>query len=235
MVKKLKSILGGGGFYAVLALCVLTAGVGGYFLLSGQGETPEPAEEPPQAAVAAPVPDIPAEPSAVETAAPREPAEEPAQEAETVRETEPVDDTPVVAAVPSLVVETLEGKVLMAFYVDQLVYSQTLGDGRTHDGVDISAEEGTDVLAASGGTVRSVSDDPLMGTTVVLDHGDGRKTVYASLASEPAVKAGDRVQAGEVIGAVGNSSLSETALGPHLHFAVLQDEEPIDPRDFLKS
>ena len=70
MVKKLKSILGGGGFYAVLALCVLTAGVGGYFLLSGQGETPEPAEEPPQAAVAAPVPDIPAEPPAVETAAP---------------------------------------------------------------------------------------------------------------------------------------------------------------------
>ena len=36
MVKKLKSILGGGGFYAVLALCVLTAGVGGYFLLTGR-------------------------------------------------------------------------------------------------------------------------------------------------------------------------------------------------------
>ena len=66
-------------------------------------------------------------------------------------------------------------------------------------------------------------------------HEYGRKTVYASLAPEPAVKVGDRVQAGEVIGAVGNSSLSETALGPHLHFAVLQDEEPIDPRDFLKS
>ena len=75
----------------------------------------------------------------------------------------------------------------------------------------------------------------LLGSTVVLDHGDGRKTVYASLAPEVPVKAGDSVRAGQVIGAVGNSSLSEMALGPHLHFAVLQDEEPIDPQDFLEN
>ena len=233
MVKKLKSILGGGGFYAVLALCVLTAGVGGYFLLSGQGETPEPAEEPPQAAVAAPVPDIPAEPPAVETAAPREPAEEPAQEAETVRETEPVDDTPVVAAVPRLVVEPLEGEVLTAFSVDRLVYSQTLGDWRTHDGVDISAEEGTDVLAASGGTVRSVSDDPLMGTTVVLDHGDGYQTTYASLQAGAAVEVGDSVTAGQVIGTVGTTAAAESAQGPHLHFSVAHDGDAVDPEAYL--
>lgn len=233
MVKKLKSILGGGGFYAVLALCVLTAGVGGYFLLSGQGETPEPAEEPPQAAVAAPVPDIPAEPPAVETAAPREPAEEPAQEAETVRETEPVDDTPVVAAVPRLVVDPLEGEVLTAFSVDQLVYSETLGDWRTHDGVDIAAAAGTKVLAASGGTVLEVSDDALMGTTVVVGHRDGYQTTYSNLQPEAAVEIGDSVTAGQVVGAVGTTAAAESAQGPHLHFSVTKDGDAVDPETFL--
>jgi len=233
MVKKLKSILGGGGFYAVLALCVLTAGVGGYFLLSGQGETPEPAEEPPQAAVAAPVPDIPAEPPAVETAAPREPTEEPAQEAETVRETEPVDDTPVVAAVPRLVVDPLEGEVLTAFSVDQLVYSETLGDWRTHDGVDIAAAAGTKVLAASGGTVLEVSDDALMGTTVVVGHRDGYQTTYSNLQPEAAVEIGDSVTAGQVVGAVGTTAAAESAQGPHLHFSVTKDGDAVDPETFL--
>ena len=233
MVKKLKSILGGGGFYAVLALCVLTAGVGGYFLLSGQGETPEPAEEPPQAAVAAPVPDIPAEPPAVETAAPGEPAEEPAQEAETVRETEPVDDTPVVAAVPRLVVEPLEGEVLTAFSVDRLVYSETLGDWRTHDGVDISASAGTAVLAACAGTVAGIEDDPLMGTTVTISHAGGYQTVYASLQEHPSVEIGDSVSAGQTIGTVGDTAAAEAAQGPHLHFSVTKDGDVVDPDDFL--
>ena len=236
MLKKLRSILGGGGFYAVLALCVLAVGIGGYFLLTdspAQPETPETETsqtEAPQAAVSAPVEDVPAEPPAVETTAPAEPE----AAGESVQEAEPVDDTPVVAAVPKLVVEPLEGKVLTAFSVDQLVYSQTLGDWRTHDGVDISAEEGTDVLAASGGTVLSVSDDPLMGTTVVLDHGDGYQTTYASLQSSPTVREGDHVSAGQIIGAVGSTSLIEGASGPHLHFSVSKDGDLLDPEEYLE-
>ena len=235
MLKKLRSILGGGGFYAVLALCVLAVGIGGYFLLTdspAQPETPETETsqtEAPQAAVSAPVEDVPAEPPAVETTAPAEPE----AAGESVQEAEPVDDTPVVAAVPKLVVEPLEGKVLTAFSVDQLVYSQTLGDWRTHDGVDISAEEGTDVLAASGGTVRSVSDDPLMGTTVVLDHGDGYQTTYASLQVGAAVEVGDSVTAGQVIGTVGTTAAAESAQGPHLHFSVTHDGDAVDPEEYL--
>ena len=142
---------------------------------------------------------------------------------------------PVIAAAPQIIVPPLEGETVAAFSADALQYNDTLADWRTHEGLDIAAAEGTEVCAACAGTVESVTVNDLLGNTVVLDHGDGRKTVYASLAPEPAVKVGDRVQAGEVIGAVGNSSLSETALGPHLHFAVLQDEEPVDPLDFLES
>ena len=142
---------------------------------------------------------------------------------------------PVVAAAPQIIVPPLTGETVAAFSADALQYNDTLADWRTHEGLDIAAAEGAEVCAACAGTVEAVTVNDLLGSTVVLDHGDGRKTVYASLAPEIPVKAGDSVRAGQVIGAVGNSSLSETALGPHLHFAVLQDEEPIDPQDFLEN
>ena len=53
--------------------------------------------------------------------------------------------------------------------MDRLVYNPTLEDWRIHNGLDIAAQEGTSVLAASSGTVLSVKDDALMGTTVTLD------------------------------------------------------------------
>ena len=142
---------------------------------------------------------------------------------------------PVAASTPRIIVPPLAGETVAAFSADALQYNDTLADWRTHEGLDIAAAEGTEVCAACAGTVESVTVNDLLGSTVVLDHGDGRRTVYASLAPEIPVKAGDSVRAGQAIGAVGNSSLSETALGPHLHFAVLQDEEPIDPQDFLEN
>lgn len=142
---------------------------------------------------------------------------------------------PVIASAPRIIVPPLTGETVAAFSADALQYNDTLADWRTHEGLDIAAAEGTEVCAACAGTVESVTVNDLLGSTVVLDHGDGRKTIYASLSPEISVKAGDSVRAGQVIGAVGNSSLSETALGPHLHFAVLQDEEPIDPQDFLEN
>lgn len=82
----------------------------------------------------------------METVSPAELTEEETPEAEPA----PVlDDTPVVAAIPQVVVAPLEGEVVAAFSVDQLAYNETLGDWRTHDGVDIAAAEGTSVLAAS--------------------------------------------------------------------------------------
>ena len=142
---------------------------------------------------------------------------------------------PVIASAPRIIVPPLTGETVAAFSADALQYNDTLADWRTHEGLDIAAAEGTEVCAACAGTVESVTVNDLLGSTVVLDHGDGRKTVYASLAPEVPVKSGDSVRAGQVIGAVGNSFFSETALGPHLHFAVLQDEEPIDPQDFLEN
>ena len=222
MANKVRSLLGGPGFYAVLALCIVAAGVGGYFLVPAVPDTE----------ASAPAEDLPEHEPVVETV----PLEEPEEESEPAvmpEVTVPLDDTPVVAEEPQVVVSPLQGEVVAAFSVDQLQYNETLDDWRTHDGVDIAAAEGDAVLAACAGTVASVSDDPLMGTTVVLRHSDGYETTYANLQAEPAVETGDTVTAGQAIGAVGTTAVAESARGAHLHFSVTKDGEAVDPDTFL--
>ena len=72
-----------------------------------------------------------------------------------------------------------------------------------------------------------------MGTTIVVDHGDGLKSVYANLAATPAVQVGDAVQTGAVLGAVGDTAAAEAAKAPHLHFEMIRGDEPVDPASFL--
>ena len=235
MENKLKSVLSGTGFYVLLAVCLILAAVSGYFLLfTGDQEAEEPA---PQKAVSAPardlyVPEPEPEPEPEEDVEASAPVE--VEIVPTMPEVE-IDDTPVMAEPPRLVVEPLKGEVLAAFSMDQLVYSPTLADWRTHDGVDISAKPGTTVLAASAGTVSSVEDHPLMGTTVVIDHQGGYTTTYSNLQSKPTVQPGDLVTAGQIIGAVGTTAAAEAAQSPHLHFSVTLDGEALDPGEFLNS
>ena len=127
----------------------------------------------------------------------------------------------------------VEGNTVTGFSKDKLLYNETMRDWRTHDGIDIAAEAGTAVAAAKAGTVESVAADPVMGMTVVIRHEDKYETVYSSLTDMPEVEAGDSVTAGQVIGYVGESAASESALGPHLHFSVLNDGTPVDPETFL--
>ncbi len=89
--------------------------------------------------------------------------------------------------------------------MDELAYSETLADWRTHDGIDIKADAGTQVLAASSGTVLSVADDDLMGTTVVIAHDGGYETTYPTSRASRTVAPEQYVSAGQVIGAVGTT------------------------------
>lgn len=231
MANKIRSLLGGGGFYAVLALCVVAVGVGGYFLLLREEPQQEIPAETPDVQTTAPS-ELPEHEPVVETV----PLEEPETESEPASMPEvTVDDTPVVAEAPSVVVSPLQGEVVAAFSVDQLLYNETLDDWRTHDGVDIAAATGDAVLAASAGTVLSVTDDPLMGTTVVIGHSDGYETTYANLQANPPVEEGQTVTAGQTIGAVGTTAAAESAQGAHLHFAVTREGEAVDPQSFLNS
>jgi len=97
-----------------------------------------------------------------------------------------------------------------------------------HKGIDLGAAKGTPVLAAADGVVLSAGafaeNNGRYGNTVVIDHG-GQQSLYAHLDSV-AVKAGQRVAAGQTIGGVGETGF---ATGPHLHFEARQDGRVIDP------
>ena len=127
----------------------------------------------------------------------------------------------------------VEGETVTSFSMDKLLYNETMRDWRTHDGIDIAADAGTAVVAARPGTVETVEADPIMGTTVTVRHEGKWESVYASLADMAEVEAGDEVSAGQVLGFVGETAASESALGPHLHFSVLNDGTPVDPETFL--
>lgn len=235
------SLFGGMGFYIALLVCAVAAGVVGYYaLLSNEAKPQEDqaltvdSQEDAGGSVAVDVPEeepakpvISEKPVVVET-----PQLVDTGEAEASAPAEDVSAPP--AEEPLEVVSPVMGEAVAVFSVDALTYDATLGDWRTHDGLDIQASAGTAVAAAAAGTVLSVAEDGLLGTTVVIDHHNGYVTTYASLQPETKVLAGDEVKAGTVIGAVGNTSLSEAGLGAHLHFAVSKDGVPVDPEEFLE-
>lgn len=130
-------------------------------------------------------------------------------------------------------IRPVSGKISLDYAVDALIYSKTMGDWRTHDGIDIEAQLGTKVFAAAAGTVSEIYEDDMLGTTVIIDHGNGLKSIYANLAAIPTVQVGDTVLGGDVIGAVGSTALGETGEVSHLHFAMTLNDNPVDPTEYL--
>jgi murein DD-endopeptidase MepM/ murein hydrolase activator NlpD len=98
-----------------------------------------------------------------------------------------------------------------------------------HQGLDIAAPMGTTVQAASGGTVISAGWYGGYGNYILIDHGGGMATGYGHL-SQIFVSAGQQVQKGQAIGAVGSTGMST---GPHLHFEVRIAGKPTDPAAYL--
>ena len=141
------------------------------------------------------------------------------------------DETP--ATVDPTYAWPLQGEVARFHDPETLHYDETLGDWRTHQGIDILAPLGETVTAAHAGRVESVLRHDLLGTVVVVSHEDGFTTVYANLEENPAVNPGDWVEAGSVIGTVGSSALSEVSEESHLHFAVRLNGVDRDPLEYL--
>jgi septal ring factor EnvC (AmiA/AmiB activator) len=98
------------------------------------------------------------------------------------------------------------------------------------NGVGIAAPEGAPVKAVAPGTVVSVGQLGTYGLTVILQHGDGDYSVYASLASAT-VRNGATVKKGERIGTVG---ISDPDLKPHLHFEIRPKGHAVDPERWLR-
>jgi len=128
----------------------------------------------------------------------------------------------------------VDGEITRSFAKDSLIYSSTLEEWVTHLGIDIKAERTSIVKAAEKGTIESIKNDPRYGLTIVIEHTNGYKTVYANLLTTEFVKEGETVEKGQSIGTVGNSASFEIVDEPHLHFEILKDGTNVDPNIYLK-
>lgn len=137
------------------------------------------------------------------------------------------------AELSDAVVRPVNGEILNSYSDGELVKSRTLNVWKTHDGIDVAAEKGSDVRSMTTGTVQEVNDDPLMGVTVVIDHGSGYEGYYSNLSSDVSVSCGDTVSAGTVIGTVGNTADAEIAEESHLHFGLKKNGSWTDPASVL--
>jgi len=205
----------GKGYYIALILCAAAIGITSYVVNRNTNM-----EDPGQEALEASAPlteDIPVlatQPRGPVPTAPTGETQPP--QPRTLRTTSPV-----------------AGQEVFGYSMEALSYNQTTRDWRTHNGVDIAAEAGTEVVAAAGGEVYTTYEDDSLGYTVVIRHEGGYTTHYSSLDEDIRVQAGDTVEMGQVIGTVGESALVETVLGPHVHFSVTYQDAPMDPAEFF--
>ena len=222
----------GKGFYIVLFLCAAVIGVSAWVMATGN-----------EAMKQSDLTDVMGENHRVETViapssekndwidetqlAPPEIREQsPSEPAEELEKQKPAAAAPVY-------VWPLAGEIERGYSVSTLHFDTTMRDWRTHSGIDIAAEEGKTVVAVRGGQIALVENDSLYGTVVTIDHGDGMSSVYANLAEETPISAGEWVDAGVVIGTVGHSALGESSQEPHLHFELKRSGASVDPTVYL--
>lgn len=128
----------------------------------------------------------------------------------------------------------VEGEIMREFAKDKLVYSETLGEWITHNGIDIKANKTTIVKASAEGKISSIKNDPRYGLTVSIEHENGFKTIYANLLTAEFVTEGETVESGQTIGTVGNTATFEILDEPHLHFEIIKDNEYLDPSIYIR-
>ncbi|MEA5059708.1 MAG: M23 family metallopeptidase [Candidatus Pelethousia sp.] len=216
------------GLYVVALLCLLVVGGAAYLAYAPQkNEAAQPTPTPAQVSSSkderlseatratptlSPVPTV--SPSPAASAPPQTPA--PTKKPGREKRSAPV-----------------KGSLQWGFAAEELIYSATLHQWMTHNGIDIAAAKGSEVYAVWGGTVDAIYEDEDLGVIVEIAHSDGLRTVYANLAENLPVKEGQRVNANDPVGQVGNTSLAECADPSHLHFEIYKDEKAVDPLDYI--
>lgn len=128
----------------------------------------------------------------------------------------------------------INGEVQKQYSIDKVIYSKTLELWKTHDGIDIAADIGTNVKSIEKGTIEKVYEDSFYGTTIVIDHGQGYKSSYSNLDKNTSVKEKQTVNKGQVIGKVSNTAIGEIKDEPHLHFTLFKDNNNVDPTYIFK-
>lgn len=126
----------------------------------------------------------------------------------------------------------LVGDIITTFSNGALIYDKYLDDWRSHNGIDIKSDVGSDVKAVFSGTITDISETA-NGKTIKIDHKNGYVSVYSNLDENVSVNVNDSVNTGDVIGKVGKTSIAEKFAEPHLHLELLENGKYVDPNKYI--
>lgn len=226
---KFSKFLKGKGFYLALCCCVAVVGVAGYVTYKQTAEKLQNqlnldnkssyTDDSQNVEVDINKDNQPIVTEAAETEAPvTKPVE---TEAAAIAETQPF-------------IMPVEGEIINEFSNGNLVKSTTLNCWKTHSAIDIKGNLGDQVKSMTSGKVTDVYEDPMWGVCVVIDHKNGIEGHYYNLNKTIPVKVGEKVSAGTIIGAIGDTAEAEIADVSHLHFGVKKNNEWINPCELIK-
>lgn len=208
---RFKRFINGRGFYVALAACLLAVGgaavatFGETLFVREGGEASPNSQTTPVEQIVSDLPD---------------------DRKTTTTTTTTAAATTTTTAAADLYILPFGNAVQKAYSDGHPAYSLTMGDWRTHDGVDFAGELGQKVKTLADGKVTAVTDSPLWGTVITVDHGMDVISRYYGVKS--AVKAGDSVKVGDVLGSL-IAIPCESADAPHLHLEMSIDGITVDP------
>ena len=250
------------GFYIILFLCVIAIGISGYVLLFSGSETPEdqylsddsiysddysdvygsergdgwPVDDTLSGDNDMVVPAV--TPSVIESnpGITPHPTYDPSKypTATPTPKPTPKPSSKPTMALASVFVKPVPGKVLQEYSGNELVYSKTMRDWRTHNGIDFAATDGEKVYAVADGIVEDIYEDNLLGTCVVVNHGGDVRSYYCGLMTNVVVLKDAEIKMGAVIGGVSAAAAYETLEPTHLHFEMTFKGEYVNPFDYIK-
>ncbi len=239
---KFSKFIMGKGFYVVLALCLVGAGTAAWVAADRTlsnidhqnqqiiDQTPIQEELPwsvPDQPARENIEDIPKPSTSSSSSSSSASSSEPSKES---KEPSKQEKQPAASSKPSTSVFVLpiSGEVFNGYSDGKLIRNDTLKVWRTHDGIDIKAEKGAEVVAVQDGKVLAVKDDPLWGTVIEVEHSKSLVSVYCGLSKDVKVKQGDTVKTSQVLGMV--DVIPAELSGPsHLHFGMRKDGKWVDP------
>ena len=229
----------GKGFYVILTACLLGLGAATAVSLTEEKNMQKAAEQEKKPSTVVKQKEEPKQgPEILEQALEKEtekankeqkdvPIEK--EESKEAEQKEPV----AASAVTTVGVMPCDGNLVNGFSNGELVKDETMGDWRTHNGIDIGAAEGSAVKASAAGKIKAIRNDALWGTVVEIEHSGAVVTKYCGLDKELKVAQGDTVKAGDVIGKTA-AIPAEGKAEPHLHFELMRQGKYIDPMTFIK-
>lgn len=127
----------------------------------------------------------------------------------------------------------MEGNVIINYSMDSTVYFATLDQYKYNPAIIIAGDVNSKVYSVAKGKVSGIENNEVTGTTMTVDLGDGYEAIYGQL-KELNFDVGDYVEAGHVLGYIGEPTKYYAVEGSNLYFELKKDGAPVDPIEFFE-